>query len=150
MGRSVFAAAGHKAGGPLGVGSLTTFTGIGRDPATGELINRCTSAPTASSSILTDLGTPAKKTVAGIALSALHHSTPAWWRHDAELPQLVLGRRAGALAVAGFKLHCGDPRQGRQRQTGRRGLRRIRSQAHPLEPVIPPDNFGFPKPGAAS
>lgn len=148
MGRSVLAAAGHKAGGPLEVGKPNDIHKVGVDPATGEPINALHLStytiferPDGSGdSSLEDGGRYRPVRAAPLTV-------PAFWRHDSEsFHNWTLGVGPGLWrwqASSFIAVIPDEPDKGKKD-----GFPQPRPDgtSPPTEPVIPPDNFGFPKP----
>lgn len=157
MGRSLLAAAGHKAGGPLEVGSPNDIHRIGRDPATGEPINAL-HLSTYSLFERPDGSGDASQEDGGRyrPVRSAPLTTPAWWRHDAEsFHNWSLGVGPGQWRWQASSFIAAIPDDPDKGKPGGGGPPIPLPPAgggpktsDPLDPgQIPPDNFGFPKPG---
>lgn len=148
MGRSILAAAGHKAGGPLEVGKPADIHKIGVDPATGEPINAL-HLSTYSVFQRPDGSGDSSQEDGGRYRPVLPAplTTPAFWRHDSEsFHNWSLGVGPGLWRWQASSFIATIPEKPDQDKGGApEGGRPPTSP--PTEPVIPPDNFGFPKPG---
>lgn len=149
MGRSILAAAGHKAGGPLEVGKPADIHKIGVDPATGEPINALHLStltlfqrPDGSGDSSQEDGGQYRPTLPAPL------TTPAFWRHDSErFHNWSLGVGPGLWRWQASSFIATIPDDVDKGKKDGFPEPRPDGTSPPTEPVIPPDNFGFPKPG---